>query len=289
MLSKQDYLDNLVWLYAKIRKYNIAECSEAEIYIEKRFNDYFSEIYMNNLFSDDCECLRQSAEKYFDAQKVLHGYHHQIANFGINEYYDAWKLRGDNPNLYREGYFKQDRVKANDWQYCAANRDFPQNYKIRYNPETALLYHMYHYNEDVKRVGGQMVEIKVKPCLIEAMKKVRCKMQQEIARMGLAIETNPSSNYLIGTFRRYDKHPIIRWYNEGLTYDPQALMDCPQIQVSINTDDQGVFSTYIENEYAYLALALEKAKDQNGNYLYNRTAILRWLNNIRMMGIEQSF
>lgn len=289
LLPKQDYLDNLVWLYNKIRKYSITDCAEAVIYIEKRFNDYFGEIYVNNLISEECENMRKLAEEYFDGKGVLHGYHHQLVKFGLNEYYDAWKLRGDNPELYRMGFFKQNCVKTDDWQYCAANRDFPQNYKIRYNPETALLYHMYHYNEEVKKLGSQIVEIKVKQCLIDAVKKVREKMQQDVARMGIAIETNPSSNYLIGTFRRYDKHPIIQWYNEGLTYDLQALMNCPQIQVSINTDDQGVFSTYIENEYAYLALALEKAKDKDGNYLYNRTAILHWLDNVRVMGLKQSF
>lgn len=63
----------------------------------------------------------------------------------------------------------------------------------------------------------------------------------------------------------------------------------PQIQVSINTDDQGVFATYIENEYAYLALALEKVKDENGNPRYIRTLIYNWLDNIRKMGLVQSF
>ncbi len=134
-----------------------------------------------------------------------------------------------------------------------------------------------------------MVEVKVKQCVIEAVKKIRNIMQKEVARIGIGIETNPSSNYLIGTFRRYDKHPVSEWYNAGLSYDIKQLNKCPQIQVSINTDDQGVFSTYIENEYAYLALALEKSRDSEGNPIYNRNSILQWLENIRRMGIDQSF
>lgn len=134
-----------------------------------------------------------------------------------------------------------------------------------------------------------MVEIKVRDCMIDAIKRVRACMQKVIAQIGIGIETNPSSNYLIGTFKRYDKHPVIGWYNSGLTSDPEALASCPQIRVSINTDDQGVFSTYIENEYAYLALALEKYKDEAGNYIYSRNSILQWLDNIRKMGIDQSF
>ena len=289
LISKQDYLDNLTWLYAKIRQYNLNDCGDAEIYIEKRFTEYFNEIYRNNLTAKlFCE-INENAARYYDDRKIRHGYHHNDFHISINEYYDAWKLRGDDPELYREGYFKLDHVILDHWQYWAINRDYPQNYKIRYNPEIAILYYMYHYNENVYRIGSQMVEVKMKQCIIEAVKKVRDIMQREVARIGIGIETNPSSNYLIGTFRRYDKHPVIGWYNAGLTYDPDKLKECPQIQVSINTDDQGVFSTYIENEYAYLALALEKCKDGSGRPLYNRNFILQWLENIRNMGIDQSF
>ncbi len=289
LISKQDYLDNLVWLYSKIRKYNLADCGDAEIYIEKRFTEYFNEIYKNNLTFTLFSGINKNAAEYFDKRKIQHGYYQSSFHIGINEYYDAWKLRGDDPELYKEGYFKLDHVILDNWHYWAINRDYPQNYKIRYNPEIAILYYMYHYNEHVYEIGSQMVEVKVKQCVIEAVKKIRNIMQKEVARIGIGIETNPSSNYLIGTFRRYDKHPVSEWYNAGLSYDIKQLNKCPQIQVSINTDDQGVFSTYIENEYAYLALALEKSRDSEGNPIYNRNSILQWLENIRRMGIDQSF
>ena len=133
------------------------------------------------------------------------------------------------------------------------------------------------------------MEVRQNECIIEAIKKVRKAMQKEIARLGIGIETNPSSNYLIGNFRRYDKHPIVQWYNAGLTYDKEELDDCPQLQVSVNTDDQGVFSTSLENEYAYLAIALEKCKDESGNCKYPRSFVLEWLDSVRKMGISQSF
>lgn len=38
-----------------------------------------------------------------------------------------------------------------------------------------------------------------------------------------------------------------------------------------------------------MALALEKCKDENGEYLYNQTMIYEWLDRIREMGLEQSF
>lgn len=61
------------------------------------------------------------------------------------------------------------------------------------------------------------------------------------------------------------------------------------LSVSINTDAQGVFDTLLENEYALMVLALEKAKDEEGNKLYDIEDIYEWLNYVREMGIEQSF
>lgn len=289
MLNKMCYMDNLVWLYGKLRRYHITNCDHVKAYIEKRFSEYFNEIYENNMVKGKMLEIIRNAKEYFDIHKSRNGYNYDNLDFGINEYYDAWKLRGDNPELYREGFFKLQGQVLDEWDVYAVNREFPQIYQQRYNPEAAMLYHMYHYNRNVKLAGEQMVEVKIDHDMIEAIGKVRSMMQREICRIGIGIETNPSSNYLIGTFRRYDKHPITSWYNQGLTLDQSELERCPQLQVSINTDDQGVFSTYIENEYAYIALALEKCKDEYGQPMYNKTMILQWLDNVRRMGIDQSF
>lgn len=94
---------------------------------------------------------------------------------------------------------------------------------------------------------------------------------------------------LIGTFRQYEKHPIMQFYNKGLVHEPEKLKECSQISVSINTDDQGVFSTSLENEYAIMACALESVTDDNGNFMYCKADIYEWLDRIRVMGNEQSF
>ena len=82
---------------------------------------------------------------------------------GINEYYDAWKLRGDNPQLYQNGYFKIKGEVYEPWDKYAINREFPVNYKIRYKPEVAMLYYAYHFNPEVKKAGDEMIEVKVHP------------------------------------------------------------------------------------------------------------------------------
>lgn len=43
---------------------------------------------------------------------------------------------------------------------------------------------------------------------VKGVELVQKAMQWEIAQRGIAIETNPSSNFMIGTFSRYEEHPI---------------------------------------------------------------------------------
>ena len=75
-----------------------------------------------------------------------------------------------------------------------------------------------------------------------------------LVREGIAIETNPSSNYLIGTIKKYDEHPIMRFNSRKLRKTERNM----SLNVLINTDDQGVFDTLLENEYALMMLALKK-------------------------------
>ena len=67
------------------------------------------------------------------------------------------------------------------------------------------------------------------------------------------------------------------------------LKSSSQIWVSINTDDQGIFNIKLENEYAFIARALEKKVDENGEKMYSKSMIYDWLDKIRKMGLNQSF
>lgn len=248
LMTKQDHLDNIVWIYMKIRKYNIRH----------------SESMLQELYRDYIHCVKE-----------IYG---SRTEYDINVYYDAWKLRGDNPEIYLEDSLE---TGEGEWNYFAKNECYPENRKIRMQELCRELYIMYHYDENVKKRGAEVVECKVSRELVEVIEHIQKCLQQEIARLGISIEANPSSNYMIGTFARYDQHPIRNFYNKGLTADYNELMENPQIDVTINTDDQAVFSTNLENEYAYIALSMEKMRTENGESVYKRSMIYEWLNNIR--------
>lgn len=52
---------------------------------------------------------------------------------------------------------------------------------------------------------------------MKTVQMLQKEMQKLIGRNGIAIETNTSSSFLIGTFKDYAKHPVFTFYNKELT------------------------------------------------------------------------
>ncbi len=301
-LSKQNYLDNIVWLYYQIQKFGLVEYEDVAVLLEKTYEELFQEIYGANLNEPFMNEVIHNARQYFREYVVsrkdefvdayrdgFYVYGRGNYKFHISTYYNSWKLRGDDPECYENGFFMHKDFEDSLWNYYAVNAEDTDEFDIRYNPECTYLYFMYHYNKRARKIGEEDTEVRVSTRLVQCLEQVQQRLLEYIAQKGIGIETNPSSNYLIGSFKRYDSHPIIKFYNKSLENDQKKIAMCPQALVSINTDDQGVFSTYLENEYALLALALEKKKDQNGNPMYNRSKIYQWIDEIREMGIYQGF
>lgn len=200
-------------------------------------------------------------------------------------------LRGDDPSCYVDGYFKKPSkssllIPEERAKVCPK---LPPRHEDRYIPEYSLLNYLYQYNEHVRREGSRRIKVDISSDYIRAAKAVQVEMRYRIMKKGISIETNPTSNVLIGTFRRYDKHPIISFYNRGLPVTEKEERECAQMQVSINTDDSGVFYTNLETEYALLARSVEQITGEGDNQRFKKADIYTWLDNIRIMGNEQSF
>ncbi|WP_378106386.1 hypothetical protein [Chryseobacterium sp. sg2396] len=270
MLPKQIVLDNIVWLLAKIRKFGISIHRNEVNRLEKLYENLFYELYISN-FSEGSLLW----QKY-----IPH-----------STYFDAWKLRGDDPYLYLNN-LKDDIYKKSNltyWERCRINEEYPKNKNTRDNIDIKALYQEYHFNPKIKKAGSQIKQFEISHAYMELVEAVQFNLMHDLKNRNISIETNPTSNYLIGTFKRYAKHPITKFFNLGLELDHEKIRNCPQLSVSINTDDQGIFSTSLENEFALMAIALEKEKDENGNLKYNSSMIYEWLERIRLMGIGQSF
>lgn len=261
VLPQQDYLDNVVWLYHKLTEYGITGMDVLKEQLLKDFDFYFSQIYGSSM-----------------------GKKARVGNIYL--YYEAWKLRGDDPELYLNGKFDQYEMRAREW---VVNRKYPERFESREREEVGFLYSLYHYDWHVRDAGGKTIQVHVSPQYVRGVEAVQHELGAKFAQRGIGVETNPSSNLAISPIERYDEHPIVKLYNKGMTWDTEKLAACPQMNVSINTDDKGVFRTSLENEYALMACALEHVKDEEGKPVYNRQMIYQWIDNVREMGNLQSF
>lgn len=295
LLPGQDYIDNIVWLYYALVEYKIPDTDNLKVFLRDEFKKYFRYLYMPYIEKHEVESFISNMKQKlkvasYSGIPIQNYYDNHQLDFDIQNYYYSWMLRGDDPECYKDGYYNKTQdmavFESEKWK---VNADYPKDYQIRFLPEPAILNYYYQFSEDIRREAGRCIRVEVCAEYVRAVCLVQREMEREIAKRGIAIETNPTANYLIGTFKRYDQHPIIHWYNHCLTRDPKELEECPQLNVSINTDDLGIFSTTLSNEYALMALALERVVDGNGEPKYKKNDIYRWLDEVREMGIRQNF
>lgn len=261
ILSKQILLDDIAWMLCKADEWGCNIDGSLKAGLEKRFYGLYEEIFRDN---------------------TGNGYHPSIY-----DYYQSWKLRGDKPELYRlpMNEFKKKMVgtelqKFDRYQF---NDRVPN--ELRKNENYKNLYYSYHFNKKIREKGSEITEFKINQTYISFTRQLQDKMIRHLVNIGIGIETNPSSNYLIGTIKKYEEHPIIRLNSRKL----KAVEPNMSLSVSINTDDQGVFDTLLENEYALMALALKKARDKENHPIYDLEDIYEWIDYVRRMGIEQTF
>lgn len=261
--TKQVILDNVAWLYVQAER--IGANSQILSYLEELFDSFFTKIFPKELLSQ---------------------------GMYINTYYQSWLLRGDSPECYA---FETDNIfelsnsvdEALDcWLRVSLNHKQEVD-EARANPKARKLYTYYHYCKQVRAIGSEGEVLRIKPeyrsIFVETVFAIQQKLLSNIERLHIGIECNPSSNFKIGEMKRYDEHPILKFYNHGLNTSFPKHSIC----VSINTDDAGVFDTSIEREYSLMALALEKHKVIGTKN--NPREIMEWLNNIRIMTKEQKF
>jgi len=274
--TKQVILDNLAWLHHKCNK--LLGGSALSDYLETMFHKYFREVFIDS-----------SSTKSF-AELVFLSEDSEINDCDdIKAYYLSWLLRGNAPKFGNDLASLDNGEISSDieqlWIKASINHRNGPEMACR-NSMALTLFDMYHSKKSAKwsnAVDSFTVPAQYRDDYYTLLEKIQEDLLAKIERRHIAIECNPSSNYKIGEIDRYDQHPIVKFYNYGLsTSYPQH-----NISVSINTDDQGVFSTSLEREYSLMALAMERHQEQG--FSNSSRAIVDWLDNIRKMSIEQKF
>lgn len=102
---------------------------------------------------------------------------------------------------------------------------------------------------------------------------------RRLEREGISIESNPTSNLLIGGLRDLSEHPVFRFHPVLRT----GGLGTPTVRVSISTDDPEVFRVSLREEYAAL---FEVAQQR---FPFGRGELLDWLDRLRRDGFDSSF
>lgn len=137
----------------------------------------------------------------------------------------------------------------------------------------------YLTSERVYDAGRRLLEVRSTPGETEFLARAQRWLRRSFAKHELTIETNPSSNLLIGATLDLQDHPIVRFF--PIAESPSSQEDAP-VLVSLNVDDPATFASRLADEYAYLYSALL------GGGVASQTA-LDWLNRVRENGFKSRF
>lgn len=264
VLPKQDLLDNLVWMLFTSMSFDISIPQSFSQRIELLCIELYTQIFGNEL----------------------------PANI-LQLYYEAWRLRGYHPSVFSE--YEPNKKAYHRAKYYSAQpyllyqwQDNASLETLFKKPEVLEICRQYYYEYDIQKRGQDIYTFKVDDAYIKVVCELQQKMQHLIADRGISVECNPTSNVLIGTFKDYHKHPIFKFNSYGLHCIDKQVHGA-QISVSINTDDQGLFGTSLENEYALIAASLQSIFDKNQQRVYTDDQIYQYIEHIRILGNAQSF
>ncbi|MDE5882040.1 MAG: hypothetical protein K2H60_09950 [Muribaculaceae bacterium] len=262
-LPAQWMLDNVVWLYFSSQKYNTPMEPSTEDFLLRMFRDLVRRIGYERSFGK--------------------GEYRKVERVELTDYYQSMLLRGDNPSAKGDQSRSLWGMSQNSWDHYAALPAVNVNEIRIWNKEATLLYEQYLTDDNIIANGRMIKSFVVPPGYRKLIREMQNKMMMLISKMQLGIECCPSSNYKIGYCKRYDRHPIFRFMpvKGDNTQYPLA--------VTVNTDDLGVFSTSLPNEYSLLALALMKMRDVDGNHVYSTQEVYDWVERIIKNGEKFAF
>lgn len=135
----------------------------------------------------------------------------------------------------------------------------------------------YWYSASGYESGRKTCSLKLPETFWEDVEKLQNYMLKEIQHKGITIESNPSSNLMIGPFSKYSELPLFKFF-------PPGGGEVLRIPVTVNTDDKGIFATSLENEYSLVAIALRKQRDDKGNRRWNDKEIEDYLRQLALYG-----
>ena len=231
------------------------------------------------------ETIRQEASFYDLSKKIREEIENLILDIygscNLDSYIRSISLRGDHPlvfdcldwkSTYRDIEIKLKAEGKGFYLRTCNSTVYQSAWKDKKAKEYA---NEYHYSASVRQKGDEIFTGRIEDNYINAIKFVQNKLAEEISHAGIGIETNPSSNYLIGPYEDFEDIPAVSLDIGDLSKH--------NIMVSIGTDDPGLFFTNLRNEYSSLYYHYTVDKKMN------ITEVIDRIENLAKRSIQLSF
>ena len=209
---RQVLMDNLAWFLGKMKTYKYPLRKDIVKQLEGKAAELYAEI----------------------------GY---TEGFALDKYQGSMTLRGDHPLT---------GVRGKGGGLLVQSSLDPDASLIALRSDAVMMGMFNEYfkpTETQYEKGAEVVSWKIPRGIAGGMKRIQKELMKDIASKEIAVETCPTSNYMIGHFDKYVELPIMTF-----------LKEMPNNDISINTDDKGIIATSIENEYALMMLAMKKER-----------------------------
>lgn len=172
-----------------------------------------------------------------------------VAYSSIN-LFEAWKMRGLDPIIAFELKYPRNAYLCKE-----SELELGDIRKAETKAEAYEIFKRYH-EADVVTNSEKLIEINIADLVEKYFTKSEIRLLQkcvlkEINKREMAIEVLPTSNMRISFYDTIAEHHIYSW----LGIEKEEGMSVP---VCLGSDDPGIFSTNLRNEYAHILNELER-------------------------------
>lgn len=163
--------------------------------------------------------------------------------------YHFWELRKYDPLIYLDSsnrYCPECTESYEEWKRIT--KEFQEG-------QMAKLYAYYHFNLKSRRKYDEIISVPSKGFFCsELLWTLQNTILKKLMSKNIVIETLPSSNVRISQYDVIDEYHIGRWTDENGQFNPIVVL---------GTDDPGIFSTNIYNEYSRIYMYWKKKNYSN--------------------------
>jgi adenosine deaminase len=199
-------------------------------------------IFVLHLLEKHPTALLNSKLSIIQGEVAKHGQQIYKCHCPIYSYVQSWLLRKYCP--FHMLYDLREARGMNSW----SDDEWAVGTRENQDRDALKLLHRYH-QDDCRKRYHKKIRIRVLSIFSkEDLKELQDILLSELHKREIVIEVLPTSNVRISFYKNHRDHHLWRWL--GITKDTNEFSRLPTIV--IGTDDTGIFSTNILNEYSHI-------------------------------------